>query len=333
MVPVLDKEKQPLMPCSEKRARKLMEKGRAKPYWCKGVFCIILQYEPSGREMQDIVVAIDPGSKFSGYSVKSEKHTFINVQLEAPTKVKAKVEERAMNRRARRRRNTPYRKCRFNRSVKNRIPPSTKARWQQHLNMVKWFSKMYAVTVVAVEDIKARTLKNGRKWNAMFSPLQVGKQWFYNEIKALGLNLYKYAGFDTARLRQEYGVGKNSQKDKKCFFTHCVDAWVIAAETIGGSTVLDNIRTMYLKPLMYHRRKLHEIVPKKNGFRRSYGGTISLGLRRGTLVKHLKYGLCLIAGSSKGRVSLHDFRTNARLCQNAKPEDLKILTNLKWNIA
>jgi len=333
MVPVLDNQKRPLMPCSEKRARKLMEKGRAKPYWCKGVFCIILQDEPSGREMQDIVVGIDPGSKFSGYSVKSEKHTFLNVQLEAPTKVKAKVEERAMNRRARRRRNTPYRKCRFNRSVKNMIPPSTKARWQQHLNMVKWFSKMYAVTVVAVEDIKARTLKNGRKWNVMFSPLQVGKQWFYNEIKTLGLNLYKYAGFDTARLRQEYGVGKNSQKDKKCFFSHCVDAWVIAAETIGGSTVLDNIRTMYLKPLMYYRRKLHEIVPKKDGFRRSYGGTISLGLRRGTLAKHLKYGLCLVGGSSKGRVSLHDLSSNVRLCRNAKPEDLKILTNLKWNIA
>ena len=47
MVPVLDKDKKPLMPCSEKRARKLLEKREAKPYWSRGVFCIILQKEPS----------------------------------------------------------------------------------------------------------------------------------------------------------------------------------------------------------------------------------------------------------------------------------------------
>ena len=43
MVPVFDKDKNPLMPCSERRAKKLMEKCRAKPYWFKGIFCIILK--------------------------------------------------------------------------------------------------------------------------------------------------------------------------------------------------------------------------------------------------------------------------------------------------
>ena len=56
MVPVLDKDKKPLMPCSEKRARKLLEKGEAKPYWSRGVFCIILQKEPSSRIYQDIAI-------------------------------------------------------------------------------------------------------------------------------------------------------------------------------------------------------------------------------------------------------------------------------------
>jgi hypothetical protein len=37
MVPVLDKDKKPLMPCSEKRARKMMEKGIAMPYWQKSI--------------------------------------------------------------------------------------------------------------------------------------------------------------------------------------------------------------------------------------------------------------------------------------------------------
>jgi len=77
---------------------------------------------------------------------------------------------------------------------------------------------------------------------------------------------------------------------------------------------------------------LHEILPKKNGFRRNYGSTISLGINRGTLVKHIKWGLTLVGGSSKGRVSLHNLTTNKRICQNAKIEDLKILTQMRWNI-
>ena len=32
-VPVLDTNKIPLMPCSEKRAKHLMNKDQAKPYW------------------------------------------------------------------------------------------------------------------------------------------------------------------------------------------------------------------------------------------------------------------------------------------------------------
>lgn len=90
----MDKDKKPLMPCSEKRARKLLEKGEAKPYWSRGVFCIILQKEPSSRIYQDIAIGIDPGSKFEGFSVKSESHTLLNIQTEAKTDVKDKVETR-----------------------------------------------------------------------------------------------------------------------------------------------------------------------------------------------------------------------------------------------
>lgn len=75
---------------------------------------------------------------------------------------------------------------------------------------------------------------------------------------------------------------------------------------------------------------MHEILPKKKGFRRNYGGTISEGLRRGTLVVHPKYGLTLIGGTLKNRISLNSISDNKRLCQNAKPEDLTILTNYKW---
>lgn len=330
MVPVLDEIKRPLMPCTERRARKLLESGRAKPYWCKGVFCIILQEIPKNRYKQDVCIGIDPGSKFNGYSIKSGAHTFLNLQVNAVTTVKKKMEERAMLRRSRRQRKTPYRKCRFNRSVKERLPPSTKARWQQHLNIIKWMSKMYSINLVALEDIKAKTIKNARKWNTQFSPLEVGKHWFSGKVDGLGLKLYKYQGFDTYRMRQEYGFKKNTNKSKKDFYTHAVDAWCLANEVIGGHTKIDNDRTLYLKPLMFHRRKLHEILQKKNGFRRNYGGTMSLGLKRGTLVNHPKYKLSYIGGTDGKRLSLYHVNTGKRLCQNAKKEDLKLLTKINY---
>lgn len=59
MVPVLDQNRQPLMPCSEKRASKLMNKGEAKPFWQKGLFCIMLLKEPSNRKYQNIALGLD----------------------------------------------------------------------------------------------------------------------------------------------------------------------------------------------------------------------------------------------------------------------------------
>ena len=334
MVPVLDKDRKPLMPCSEKRARKLMEKSRAKPYWCKGIFCIILQDEPSGREMQDIVVGIDPGSKWEGLTVKSEAHTILNVQTEARTDVKGKVKSRRESRRARRIRNIRYRKCRFNRTrSRGYIAPSTKARWDYKISLINWFRKMFPVTHIVIEDIAAKTWKGAKKWNKNFSPLEVGKSYFKDWATEQRLKFFSFKGYETSELRKEYGLKKNSKKSKQDFFTHCVDAWCLANEVVGGHIKPENVRTLFLKPIKRHRRRLHVQNPKKGGVRKSYGGTRSLGIERGTLVKHVKHGLALIGGTSKGRLSLHDLETNKRLCQNAKLEDLKILTNQKWNIA
>lgn len=332
MVPVLDKDKRPLMPCSEKRARKLLERKEAKPYWFKGIFCIILQREPKTRYQQKISIGIDPGSKMSGLTILSEKHTLLNVQYNASTHVKGRVEDRALIRRIRRQNNTPYRKCRFNKRMKdNWIPPSTLSRWRQHLNLIKHFSKLYKITDVAFEDIKARTIKGAKKWNKTFSPLQGSKNWFYNQVEK-SYNLHLYQGFDTYRIRVEKGLKKGTDKMKVSFESHCVDSWTIANDVLRGMDKPENERLTHLKPLIYYRRKLHEHVPAKKGIRRPYGGTISLGFKRGSLVKHPKYGICIIGGTTKGRLSLHDLFTNKRLCQNAKPEDITILTNIKWNI-
>src|ERR1700676_2507046 len=119
-VPVVDINNKPLMPTICSRAKSWMKFGKATGFLKRGLFCVRLNQEPSAREFQEIALGIDPGSKREGFTVKSESHTFVNIQIHAISWVKANVETRRMLRRGRRYRNTPYRKCRWNRSVGKR---------------------------------------------------------------------------------------------------------------------------------------------------------------------------------------------------------------------
>lgn len=148
------------------------------------MWCVRLNVEPSARNFQPICVGIDPGSKREGFTVKSNSHTYINVQTHAVDWVKDAEESSTNARRARRYRKTLCRANRQNRKRGN-IPPSTKARWQWKLRIVNWLTKLYPVTHFAVEDIKAKTFKNCRKWNVIFSPLEVGKTWLYHELRRI----------------------------------------------------------------------------------------------------------------------------------------------------
>lgn len=146
----------------------------------------------------------------------------------------------------------------------------------------------------------------------------------------MNVDYNEFDGYETFEFRNSYGFKKNSNKSKKDFYTHCVDAWVLANQIVGGHTEVDNLRTLYLKPLKIFRRQLHVQNFSKGGVRKNYGSTRSMGFERRTLVKHPKYGLTLVGGTLKNRISLNSISDNKRLCQNAKPEDLKILTNYKW---
>jgi hypothetical protein len=108
-----------------------------------------------------------------------------------------------------------------------------------------------------------------------------------------------------------------------------VDAWVLAA-SVSGAERPDHAGLYYLVPLRFHRRQLHRLEPDRGGVRRPYGGTRSLGFKRGTLVRHPEWGLCCIGGHRGGRLSLHDLSTGKRLTQNAKPEDCRALTCVSW---
>lgn len=332
-VPVVDFNQTPLMPTTPNRAQSWIESGKATPFWKRGVFCVRLNIEPLGRETQPIVVGVDPGSKQEGFTVKSASRTYLNIQAGAITWVKDSVDVRRIMRRARRQRHTPYRKCRSNRSClhKIRIPPSTKARWQWKLRLLNWIRKMFPITEVIVEDIKAISKPCKRAWNRTFSPLQVGKTWFHEEVRKFA-HLTIIQGWETAELRKQALLSKTKKKLDKVFEAHCVDSWVLANSVVGGHTQPENRNIVIINPIQYRRRSLHLLQPGKNGLRRRNGGMMSEGIRRGRIVKHKTHGFCYIGGTSNGKLSLHKLDTGERFCRKAKISDIKLLAYSNWRL-
>ncbi len=137
-------------------------------------------------------------------------------------------------------------------------------------------------------------------------------------------------GWETKELRDSLGLKKTKNKLSKSFDAHCVDSWVLANHVVGGHTKPDNKNILYLKPLQFHRRQLHVLKPTKGNKRKSYGGTMSMGLKRGSLVKCKERGLCYVGGTSKNRISLHDVSSGKRLGQSFKVEDCKFLCYNSW---
>jgi hypothetical protein len=317
------------MPCTPVKARHLFKSGKARPKRNKlGLFYVQLTYEQE-PDNEPLAVGIDPGSKFEGFSVVGTKDTVLSLMAEAPDHVKEAIETRRTMRRARRHRKW-RRPKRFDNRLdrKQRIPPSTRSRWEAKARVIAQLKKVLPLTDVVVEDVQAVTRKGkGGKWNGAFSPVQVGKEHLYRLLREMGLTIHLCQGYQTKELREQYGLKKTKSKAKQSFDSHAVDAWVLAA-SISGATKPTCTRVWYAVPARLHRRQLHRLQTSQGGTRKPYGGTRSLGLKRGTVVRHAKYGVCTVGGfdRTKGRISLHEYRTNKRLTQGAKVANCRVLS-------
>lgn len=165
MVFVLDKHKKPLMPCSEKRARLLLERGRAVIHKM-APFTIRLKDRTVGTsQLQPLRVKLDPGSKTTGIAVTLDGETGTHVPLLGEvvhkTGIKARIDDRRVLRRSRRNRKTRYRQSRFLNRKRNKgwLPPSLEARVNQTLNMVAKMRQLAPITAISVEHVKFDTQK------------------------------------------------------------------------------------------------------------------------------------------------------------------------------
>ena len=183
-VPVKAVDGDPLMPCRPKRARKLIERREATPYWSHGVFCIRLDREPSGRNKQAVVVGVDPGSKREGFSARSASHDLLNIDAgreglgrrQARSATDAAKEPAGAGRPPAGLRNAAARTTSGYRRERERAGNGNCAcsnGWRRSTRSPTWSSR----------DVAAAPRKGARRWNASFSPLEAGKRWFYARIE------------------------------------------------------------------------------------------------------------------------------------------------------
>jgi hypothetical protein len=322
-----------LMPCTPPKARALLKASKARPRRNNlGLFYIQLTYEQK-PDNQVLVVGGDPGSRYEGYSVVGTHETVLNLMVEAPTHVKAAMKTRRSMRRARRGRRWRRPARNQNRLARQkRLAPSTRSRWEAKARVLAQLAQMVPLQTVVVEDVQAVTRPGkGRTWNAAFSPVQMGKQHLYTLLADKGWVVHLREGWQTKALREQHRLKKTRSKAKAVFASHDVDAWVLAA-SISGAQQPTCQRLWYVVPVRLHRRQLHRLEPGKGGIRSPYGGTRTFGIKRGTLVRHLRYGLCTVGGCDrqKGTVSLHVYRTNRRLTQGGLLDECQRLTWVAW---
>jgi 5-methylcytosine-specific restriction endonuclease McrA len=160
---VLSNTKKPLMPCTPKRARKLLIAKRAAVYRMQP-FTIIL-FDRADGDLQEIEFKVDPGSKASGIALVAAFNNGKALVWAANLShrgaaVHANLASRLSLRRGRRGRNTRYRKPRFDNRTRRAncggkwLAPSIKSRVD---NVVVWYNRlnrMAPITEAHVETVR-----------------------------------------------------------------------------------------------------------------------------------------------------------------------------------
>jgi hypothetical protein len=161
---VIDKRKKPLMPCSEKRARQLLERRRAVVHRMYP-FTIRLK-DRVGGDVQPVRIKLDPGSKVTGLAVVRETDTGQHVLCLAEIAhrghtVAKHMESRSGYRRRRRGANLRYRAPRFDnrRRPEGWLTPSMRSRVGNILTWVARLRRWIPVAALSQELVKFDLLK------------------------------------------------------------------------------------------------------------------------------------------------------------------------------
>lgn len=156
---VMNMRGDPLMPCTQKKARILLKEGKAVIYKYDP-FTIQLTYA-TGETKQDCHIGIDTGSKHIGMAITSENKVLFKGEIELRQDVKSNIDTKHIYRRSRRNRKTRYRQPRFlNRKRSDKwLPPSLQNRVDHTFHWIDTFCSLVSDPILHIEVGKFDTAK------------------------------------------------------------------------------------------------------------------------------------------------------------------------------
>jgi 5-methylcytosine-specific restriction endonuclease McrA len=161
---VLDKHKRPLMPCTEKRARLLLERGKAVVH--RHYPFVIRLKERVGGELQPLRLLLDPGSRESGFTLvrENDKHRHVLclfTLVHRGFQIREALDQRRAFRRRRRSKNLRHRAPRFNNRTRREgwLPPSLQHRVDTLMSWVNRLCSLAPITAISQELVRFDTQK------------------------------------------------------------------------------------------------------------------------------------------------------------------------------
>ena len=175
---VLDKHHEPVMPCTEKRARLLLERGRARVHKMYPFTIRLTDRTQESCQLQPLRIKLDPGSSTTGVAVVREEEPskdpcsregpppgrqevviFLMEVVHRAMAIREALASRRGHRRNRRARKTRYRPARFNNRTRKKgwLPPSLQHRIESILSWVRRLRQLCPIKEASVEAVRFDT--------------------------------------------------------------------------------------------------------------------------------------------------------------------------------
>ncbi len=263
---VINQRKEPLMPTTQSKARKLLKEGKAKIVK-RTPFTIQLLFA-TGETKQEITLGVDTGSKMIGISATTEDEELFSAEYKLRNDIVNLLSTRRQNRRTRRGR-LRYRKTRFQNRKKEKdwLAPSIQHKINSHINIVSMIHSILPISKIIVEvasfDIKK-----------MQNPEISGKE--YQEGNQLGFwNVREYILFRDNHICQHC---KGKSKDKILNVHH------IESRKTGGNSPSNLITLCETCHKDYHKGEIKLNVKRDQSFR----DATFMGIMRWSFYEQLK---------------------------------------------
>ena len=233
---IMNQQGEILMPCRSRKARLLLESGKAKVIR-RSPLTLQLNYGSTGYK-QDLTLGVDTGHNEVGLSVVSETKEIFSAVAKMRNDISSKMDTRRMYRRQKRSR-LRYRKPRFlNRSAstrKGRLAPSVQWKVNAHIRLINHLKSLLPITRVILETgtFDMAKMKNPDITNTQY---QKGIQYGFENVKAYVLS----------RDRYQCQCGKKGCSDK-------LHVHHVKYRSNGGSDVPSNLVVLCEK----HHKALH----------------------------------------------------------------------------